>query len=535
MLLRLVAIFISPAYNIGMNEKAIETQKIRDTCLANAEGLLSVAERELGKGVDNVCFHLALLAMEEIGKAIMVSMKLVVSIGDKELGNFDEAFGDHEKKLFWALWGASTKSNGFTKEEIERFRDMSKTLHENRLIYLYTDPSGIVDGRAEIREGEAKNLVELTRARLEMEKLKKVVDDFDEEDTKILMWFYSAIKDEDKAKSIFTGVSVNKLQELGNGKDWMKWLKEAFDNNDEQMRELAQKELSRQRPEGDEAWKPKYKMTIRIQSQSHAIRNSAFTKWNENVKDIKLYKSDRKEAKRYAKAEMIMELTIPKAIHPAKLWHYGFFTANTFVIALNVATGGLFWWYIPKDIEKFYDEIVDLELDKAGNMKLNVVSEKRLAIGWDEARFVLDEDQMAQRVSVAYTYFIRESEKLRPVLEAYASALAIYCKIDVHFRAEATAFHEFFKTLKAAFLLFEDWGGTSDFKEAALKKFKEISEIKNLEEILQIGIDLNPMSGNIPPVTLTEVAAIKLYCDFYIQFQAKNYVERLVALKPEET
>ena len=228
-------------------------QKIRNNCLSNAEGLLSVAERELGKNVDNICFHLALLAMEEIGKAIMVSISLTVSIGNKELGNFSDDFGDHEKKLFWALWGASTKSKGFTKEEIEQARNMSKTLHERRLLYLYTDPSGTVDGRSEIREGEAKNLVELTRARLELEKMKKIVDEFDEEDVKILTWFYTAIRDEDEAKSIFSGASMKKFQELGNGKDWMKWLKEAFDKNDEQMRELTQKELTRQRPEGSDA------------------------------------------------------------------------------------------------------------------------------------------------------------------------------------------------------------------------------------------------------------------------------------------
>jgi AbiV family abortive infection protein len=509
-----------------MNEKAAETQKIRNNCLANAEGLLSVAERELGNGVDTVCFHLALLAMEEIGKAIMVSMSLVVAMGDKELGNFGEAFGDHEKKLFWALWGASTKSNGFTKEEIEKARDMSKTLHERRLIYLYTDPNGIVDGRAEIREGEAKNLVELTRARLEMEKLKKVVDDFDEEDTKILTWFYSAIKDEEKAKSIFTLASMKKFQELGNGKDWMKWLKEAFDKNDEQMRELTQKELTRQRPEGDEAWIPKYKMTVRIQSQSHSIRNNAFTKWNAGIKDIKLRKSDRKEAKRYAKDEMIFELTIPKAIPPAQLWDHGFFMAKTFINVLNIATHGLFWWYVPKDIEKFYDEITDLELDKTGNTKLHMVIGKRLTLAWDDARMVLDENEM-QRVMVVYTFLMRESMQLKGFLEIYAFALTVFSKIDIHFRLEPNAFNEFFKALKAAMIAFGDWDGKSDLKAAILNQFKILGDFKELDAIIQTGIDFDPSRGNPPNITLTEIAAMKLYCDVYIQLKAKEYMEKL--------
>ncbi|MGD1003574.1 MAG: AbiV family abortive infection protein [Minisyncoccia bacterium] len=513
-----------------MNEKTMATQKIRDNCLANAEGLLSAAERELDKGVDNVCFHLALLALEEIGKAIMVSMSLVVSMGDKELGNFGEAFGDHEKKLFWALWAASTKGSGMTKEEIEKARDMSKTLHERRLIYLYTDPSGVVDGRAEIREGEAKNLVELTRARLEMEKLKTVVDDFNEEDTKILTWFYDAIKDEEKAKSIFTTVSMKKFQELGNGKEWMKWLKEAFDKNDEQMRELTQKELTRQRPKGDEAWIPKYKMTVRIQTQSHSIRNNAFTKWNAGIKDIKLRKSDRKEAKRYAKDEMILELTIPKAIQVSQLWDHGFFMAKTFINALNIGTHGLFWWYVPKDIEKFYEEITDLDVDKAGNVKLHMTMGKKLALAWDGQNMVLDEAEV-QRVMVVYPFLMRESKTLEEFMKTYAFALTIFAKIDIHFRVEPNAFNEFFKAFKAALIALGDWDGKSDLKQAILTQFKGVSEAgaKELEAMIQTATDFDPALGNPPNITLTEIAAMKLYCDVYIQLKANQSMEKFVA------
>ncbi|MCL4404954.1 AbiV family abortive infection protein [Patescibacteria group bacterium] len=489
-----------------------------------------MAEQELGKGVDHICFHLALLALEEVGKAVMIAISYTTSLADTERGDFSSAFDDHEKKIFWALWGTSFRRNSVTKESIENARDLSKTLHERRLLYLYVDPTGGIDGQAQIKDGEANTLIQMTRARLEMEKLNKMTEEFTEEDVKMLTWFFRATQDDDMKKFIFSGASIKKFEELGNGKDWVMWLKEVFDKNQAQMRELTQKELSRQQPQGGDADLPKYKMTIRIQSQSHSIRNNAFTKWNAGIKDIKLYKSNRKDIKNYVKGEMIMELTASKKLQAAHLWEFGFFMAKTFINALNVATGGLFWWYIPKDIEKYYDEIIDLEVDKIGNTKLMVVPDKRLALGWDEMKFVLEENEMG-RVMTVYPFFMMEREKLRPFLEAYAFALSIFCKIDVHFRVEATALHEFFKALKAAFLIYSDWDGKSDFKEAALKKFKEIGEFNDLGEILQLGLDMDPASGKVPNVTLTEVADMKLYCDIYMQYQVKQYFDKGVADK----
>jgi AbiV family abortive infection protein len=75
-------------------------------CIANAEQLLVVAERELSKGVDHICFHLALLALEEIGKAILATASFAVSQARKDSDHLATSFDDHVKKIFWALWGA---------------------------------------------------------------------------------------------------------------------------------------------------------------------------------------------------------------------------------------------------------------------------------------------------------------------------------------------------------------------------------------------------------------------------------------------
>ena len=83
-----------------MVKETSEIQKIREQCLANAESMLVVAQRELNKNVDHICFHLALLALEEIGKAILVTIGFTVSIAGKERGGLVIALDDHIKKIF---------------------------------------------------------------------------------------------------------------------------------------------------------------------------------------------------------------------------------------------------------------------------------------------------------------------------------------------------------------------------------------------------------------------------------------------------
>jgi AbiV family abortive infection protein len=58
--------------------------EIRAQCIANSEKLLTVAERELPNGVEHICFHLALLALEEIGKGILATATFTASRAGKD-------------------------------------------------------------------------------------------------------------------------------------------------------------------------------------------------------------------------------------------------------------------------------------------------------------------------------------------------------------------------------------------------------------------------------------------------------------------
>lgn len=501
---------------------ADKIQKASEACLANAEACLSMAERELGKDADHLCFHLALLSLEEIGKSILIKIGYTVSASTVEKPGLETALDDHVKKIFWALWHGFLMGDKMKPQEIEQLKGLATGLHESRLDYLYTDPNNPIDPKDKLRDGEVRRLIDLARLRLKMEReTAGKVQEFTEEETEGLKWFFTACEDKEKRVEIFNHVSIEKLKEFGNGKAWIEWLYDLEKKNREEMMRLTQLEISRKRPETEEEmFKPKYKVRFRVQSQSHTIRDNAFDEWNKNVKDTKIYKSGKKELPIWAKSELIIDLTLHKGVSPAGIWEAGFSLAKTFVNAINIGTMGLFWWNMPKDVEGFYDEIIDLEADPTGRVKLTVTPGKRLMINWgDDARLTLKKDAIGE-ISLVAGFLMMENQKIEEFMQAYAMGMTCLSKTDIHLRLEPNAFDEFFKAFKSALKNFGDWDGTSDIKESAKKIFPEA---KDMESILQQALDLDPGSGKPHNITLTEVVGMKIYCDAYIKLKAREY------------
>lgn len=501
-------------------------KKVRETCLASAEALLSTAERELNKGVDPVCFHLALLALEEIGMSILSTINHMNQTAHTDKEEF--ATDEHIRKLFWALWGGSLiRKNKWTKESIEENRHLASTLHDRRLETLYTDPSNPLPFGDRVDTGEAKTVVEFVRTRLEIEKLSELTP-YEPSDVEEITWFFSSVEDPEKRKQIFSNASMEKLAELSNGKEWIKWLREIHRKNDEEMREYAQKEMRRAKPEGEEAMTPKYQMRIRIQTPSHSIRNNAFAEWNKGVNWIKLYKSKDKDAVKVTKGEMIVELTLQKGLHTSYVWEHGLFMTRLVVISFNIGTLGVFWWHVHKDIWTYYEDITDLEADPNGSIKLRVAPPKRLHVGFDEVRWVLDQHAVSNVFHIL-TLFLHKFQKIGEFINEYSMGLTTFSKTDIHLRMEANAFEAFYKALKIAAKFFGDWDGKSNFLEVIKKELMKIKDMKELEKTFTLAKELEDdlLHQKHHPITLSEVVAMKLYCDLYIQLKAKVYVEKL--------
>lgn len=509
-----------------VEESHQQLKKIRETCLASAEAFLSTAERELGKGVDPICFHLALLALEEIGMSILSTINHMTETAktDKEELPTDE----HIRKLFWALWGGGLiRKTKWTKESIEETRHLATTLHERRLETLYTDPKNPLTFGDRVKDGEAEMVVKFVRPRLELEKLSELAS-FAPGDVEEITWFFKSVEDLEMRKQIFSSTSLAKLAEFESGKEWVKWLRETYRKNEEEMREYAQKELRRAKPEGEEAMSPKYRMRVRIQTPSHSIRNNAFAEWNKGVNWIKLHKSKDKDVAKLTKGEMVVELTLQKGLHTSYVWEHGLFMTKLVVISFNIGTLGVFWWHVHKDIWTYYEDIVDLEADPNGSMKLRVAPPKRLHVGFDEAHWVLDQHAVSNVFHVL-TLFLREFDKIGEFINEYSMGLTTFSKTDIHLRMEANAFEAFYKALKSAAKFFGDWDGKGDFLAVIKTQLVKVKDMKDLEKTFALAkaLEEDERHQKHHPITLTEVIAMKLYCDVYVQLKAKEYFEKL--------
>ncbi len=506
-----------------------QTRAAIDACLTSAEASLAMAERELGNGADHLCFHLALLALEEIGKSILLSIGYVSLAGGKDKPALETALDDHVKKIFWALWQGLLSRKGSPVKEIQEMQGMATLLHEKRLSYLYTDPSNpTLDPKDKIQEGEAKRLIDLARARLEIEKQKTGIEEFEQQELEELTWFFQATENKETRAEIFASYSMGKLAELGSGRAWIKWLYSENKKRREEMLRLTEQEISRKKPATDEeAEKPKYKMRLRIQSHSHHIRDNAFDEWNKGVRDTKIYKTNSKNLPIYAKSELVIEFIFSKTIAPGSLWDAGFSIAKTFVNAINIATMGLFWWNMPKDVEKYYDEIVDLEADPSGKILLSITPEKRLMINWgeDDRRTIKKED--VSQISMVSGFLLYQNELLKEFLIAYAMGMTLLAKTDIHLRLEANAYEEFFKAFKAALIALGDWDGIGDLREAVKLNWPGLSLPDHLVEHLQMGLDLDPAHSKPHNITLTEIIGMKIYCDAYIILKAQEYFQKM--------
>ena len=109
---------------------------------------------------------------------------------------------------------------------------------------------------------------------------------------------------------------MEKLAELGSSRDWINWLKETFDQNEEENRKLAEQELQRKRPEGQEALEEKWRITIRLYSASHSIRQKVLNTWNNASDWIKLTSVSGPMHKN----ELLLEFTFTKQVSMHQVW-----------------------------------------------------------------------------------------------------------------------------------------------------------------------------------------------------------------------
>ena len=100
---------------------------------------------------------------------------------------------------------------------------------------------------------------------------------------------------------------------------------------------------------------------------------------------IKLFTTDDRN-------ELIVQFIMPKSITAQDLWATGMQQCMVFVTALNIATTGFFWWYLPTFISRFHESIIDLE----SNNGVDLDRMPQLKIKWPNQ--ALKEDLLLQHL-----------------------------------------------------------------------------------------------------------------------------------------
>jgi AbiV family abortive infection protein len=214
----------------------------RDACLGNADDHIKAGRNlhQMGN-VPHLVYHLAVLALEEIGKASIEAMGRIAhgARGIEDWGK--NQLDDHEKKLFWALWGPTLTREKISPQQIEEHRGLAKRIHLTRLHSLYV--SDEKPPREKVPTEESLNMLELAASILEIVR-GQTPGEITPEMKERSGWLYDKISDVNERGVVLSGESMGKLQELGSAAKWIEWLTQKYDEVKRLSEEIMKRELS---------------------------------------------------------------------------------------------------------------------------------------------------------------------------------------------------------------------------------------------------------------------------------------------------
>lgn len=267
--------------------KAPPHHEQRRLCLEHARDLIASAERVLGNdnAHPNIAYHLAILALEELGKAGMIAAR---AVGKKGLDAnwIEKRLDDHVWKLMWAVWSPSLTTGEIDPKTFEEARRFAESTHARRMAGLYVDyaeNSVSVPPRDAVRLNHAMSVVKLSKTLLDLETAKGTPNP--EEGGEDLEWFLATVNDDLGQKRLFSPPFIQKHREFGgNTREWVRWARGEFAKVAESEKEHLQRELVRQSGEG----KPKWLVKVRVQTPSHSLRQKTLNFWNDRIEAVKL-------------------------------------------------------------------------------------------------------------------------------------------------------------------------------------------------------------------------------------------------------
>jgi AbiV family abortive infection protein len=497
-----------------------QTKRTINACFGHARDLLRAARRVLeAERLPNIAFHLTVLALEEIAKAALVGMRAIaVSHGD------DPAFAqnrmdDHVFKLFWALWTPSFARGKVSREELEGLRGMAKDLHETRLAAMYVSPDADLGAAPlyDVSDKLARWLLGVADARLGMETSRdwQAIDLSQNSDAR---WLLDETEDPEKRKLIFSQKSFDKFAELGNARDWIRWVREQFAIAEAAGRESLQRELARGVPGIDRLGAEKWRVRIRLHSPAQSIRGRAISPWNKWSTWIKL------ATVQNDKRALDVEFTYREAMPIQALPNFSYDLARKFVAALNIGSLGFWWWDLATHTDRFYERLTDLQA--ADGTEIGMKMHAWPKFEWKREAL---EETTFNRVAMCFGMIVALGKgPYEAFVWPYLTGLAMIAKSDLHLHFAPQVCERMATCLLEAMRHFGDWSGEEATIGTALTGFfsPAIAKVEDVDDLASLLFQARQRSSELRNVTLDRAASLKVLCDAYLIKRFEKMAER---------
>src|SRR5947209_3620679 len=150
-----------------INEKTVAAMR---ACIDHAGALLDSARAVQAANHPNVAYHLATLALEEIGRRELIGVQSLAAKHPAPPAWPAKHTQDHVKKLFWCFFGGGFIYQRVSGKALEELSGMATTIHAKRLSGLYVDQEedGVGIPFEAISSEEGAALIDLAAARLAM-------------------------------------------------------------------------------------------------------------------------------------------------------------------------------------------------------------------------------------------------------------------------------------------------------------------------------------------------------------------------------
>ena len=239
-----------------------------ESCIANAYSLHKAARTVLNDGLSNVAYHLAVLSLEEVGKAGLIAANAIIGrVKDaRSEDSLKDKIADHTFKLFWVFWQADCSVEKLLPESFKDAQTLAASIHRMRMAGLYASEDGVHD----IPQEDAEAMVNMAEARLAIDNSAQALSKIKPEGLEDLAWFTDAIKDPNTHAQIFSQESFTKYADLKDMKDWVICLKVWIEEENAKAQALLHEEINRQFPDGDERFEPKWKVRFKLVASSPA-------------------------------------------------------------------------------------------------------------------------------------------------------------------------------------------------------------------------------------------------------------------------